>query len=585
MLEIRPLKLTDFHRLHSSYDKLGSGKHFIDLYWLGLKHISLKWLLAQGGLFGSTSPLIRAILSRIYYKSVSFSVIAIEDGKILGHCFAILRDKQPDGSFIAEYGIWVSEESRGKGLGLKLTQKIIEIASSYGAISGIRLYVWENNPGAIELYKKNGFKQHKVIKQDKSFGDKRFDTIEMYLPIVFGTDKKKTALFIANGIDENNPGVAGGETRFIEIAKGWSSRGLIIHLLSSKGGYKLCSDFNLKVVPHYIRPTTSSGRSDFLYKSFYSMFLPKSLTGSKIDIVYSTNEQIYDMLPGFLLKIKRGKSLKWAVVVHWLPPYKWWGRKQSTFTNSFLFLVSERISLYIACLFADRILAVSDSTRDQIKNDFFAKFFIKKVGAVKCGVNFSDMKKVSDRVEEKKYDAVFLKRLQAVKGIFDLIDIWEMVSKKLPDAKLVVIGAGIDGEEARKRVLDRGLDKNIIFRGAIYDFETKVRELASAKLFLLPTYEENWAIAIGEAMAAGIPVFAYSLPELDAVWGDNYCGIKLGDKVSFADKVISALKNQQILDNMKSKALNFVRGYDWDLISAEELDLVKGNSDEKLPRQ
>ena len=271
--------------------------------------------------------------------------------------------------------------------------------------------------------------------------------------------------------------------------------------------------------------------------------------------------------------------------MHWLPPYKWWGRKQSTFTNSFLFLVSERISLYIACLFADRILAVSDSTRDQIKNDFFAKFFIKKVGAVKCGVNFSDMKKVSDRVEEKIYDAVFLKRLQAVKGVFDLIDIWEMVIKELPDAKLVVIGAGIDGEEARKRVLDRGLDKNIIFRGAIYDFETKVRELASAKLFLLPTYEENWAIAIGEAMAAGIPVFAYSLPELDAVWGDNYCGIKLGDKVSFADKVISALKNQQILDNMKSKALNFVRGYDWDLISAEELDLVKGNSDEKLPRQ
>ena len=245
----------------------------------------------------------------------------------------------------------------------------------------------------------------------------------------------------------------------------------------------------------------------------------------------------------------------------------------------------ERISLYTACLFADRILAVSDSTRDQIKNDFFAKFFIKKVDAVKCGVNFSDTKKVSDHVEEKIYDAVFLKRLQAVKGVFDLIDIWEMVVEELPDAKLVVIGAGIDGEEAKRRVLDRGLDKNIIFKGAIYDFETKVKELASAKLFVLPTYEENWAIAMGEAMAASVPVVAYSLPELDAVWGNNYCGIKLGDKVSFADKVVSALKDQKILDNMKSEALNFVEGYDWDLISAEELDLVKGNSNEKLPRQ
>ena len=584
MLEIRPLKLTDFYRLHSSYDDLGSGKHFIDLYWLGLRHMSLKWLLAQGGLFGSTTPLIRGILRRIYYRSVSFSVVAVDEGKILGHCFAILRDRKQDGSFIVEYGIWVSEKSRGLGIGLKLTKKIIEVVTSYGAISGIRLYVWENNVGAIDLYRKIGFTQSKVIKQDKSIGDEKFDTVEMYLPIIFESDRRKSALFIANGIDEDSPGVAGGETRFIEIAKGWFSRGLTMHLLSSKGGYKLCSDFGLSVVPHYIKSITRSGRFSFLSKSFYSMFLPKSLTGSRIDIVYSTNEQLYDVLPGLLLKIKKGNSLKWAVVVHWLPPYKWWGRKQSTFTNSFLFLVSERISLYIACLFADRILAVSESTKNQIENDFFAKFFVKKVGAVKCGVNFSDMKKVSDRVEKKIYDAVFLKRLQAVKGIFDLIDIWEMVVKELPGAKLVVIGAGIDGEEAKRRVLERGLDKNVIFKGAIYDFDTKVKELASAKIFMLPTYEENWAIAIGEAMAAGVPVFAYALPELDAVWGSNYCGIQLGDKVNFANKVISALKDQQLLDSMKLKALNFVEGYDWDLISAEELELVKRDVDEK-PRR
>ena len=583
MLEIRPLKLADFRRLHSSYDRLVSGKHFIDLYWLGLKHLSLRWFFAQGGLFGSTFPLIRAILKKVYYKAVSFSVIAVVEGDLVGHCFVILRNRQPDGSYVAEYGIWISEKNRGTGLGLKLTQDIIDVVAKDGTISRIRLYVWENNSVAINLYKKIGFVQCGVLKQDKFVDGEKFDSIEMYLPINIGTNKKKSALFIANGIDEVSPGVAGGETRFIEVAKGWFSRGLLIHLMSSKGGYKLCSDFGLDVTPHYIRHIKSSGRFSFLYKSFYSMFLPRSLVRNNIEIAYSTNEQLYDVLPGLLLKIIRGKFLKWVVVVHWLPPYKWWGRKQSTFTNSFLFLVSERISLYTACLFADRILAVSDSTRNQIKNDFFARFFISKVGAVKCGVNFSEMKKVSDGVTKKIYEAVFLKRLQAVKGIFDLIDIWEIVVKELPDAKLAVIGAGIDGEEAKRRVLERGLDKNILFKGAIYDFETKVKELASAKLFLLPTYEENWAIAIGEAMAAGLPVFAYSLPELDAVWGDNYCGIPLGNKLDFAKKVISVLKNQQILEDMKSKALIFVKDYDWDLISGEELGLVEGNIDEKLP--
>ena len=132
-----------------------------------------------------------------------------------------------------------------------------------------------------------------------------------------------------------------------------------------------------------------------------------------------------------------------------------------------------------------------------------------KVHTVECGVNFTEIREISETVSDKHYDAVFMKRIQAVKGIFDIIDIWKMVLKERPNAKLVVIGEGIDGEKARRIVKEENLSNNIIFSGMVLDTIEKFQLLASSKLFVLPTYEENWAIVIGEAMAAGIPVITY----------------------------------------------------------------------------
>ena len=59
-------------------------------------------------------------------------------------------------------------------------------------------------------------------------------------------------LFIANVIFGENPGLSGGEIRFIEIAKFWASKGHEIHLMSSKGGKTLCNNLGLEVIFHNI---------------------------------------------------------------------------------------------------------------------------------------------------------------------------------------------------------------------------------------------------------------------------------------------------------------------------------------------
>lgn len=381
-------------------------------------------------------------------------------------------------------------------------------------------------------------------------------------------------MFIANSIVGQMPGISGGDVRFIEIAKNWAKKGLVINLLSSEGGQRLCERLGLRVKLYRLTHSQRTDRLAFLEIFLKSLILPQTLKDFDSGIVYCASEQIYDVLPGIWLKLRNPKKIKLAVIVHWLPPAKWWQRKESTFLNSFLFLLSERAGLILAGLFADRLLSVSQATQRQIKESFFGRLFLKKSVAVKCGVNFEKIRSIVEPIKQKKYEAVFMKRIQAVKGIFDLIEVWEMVARKLPSARLIVIGSGIDEAAAKRMVREKNLENNIQFLGTIYEDAKKFGKLAKSKLFLLPSYEENWAIVIGEAMAAGVPVIAYGLKELKEVWGENFVAVPVRNKKVFAKKVLELLSQTSTREELSARALNFIKDYDWQLIATEELEAI-----------
>jgi glycosyltransferase involved in cell wall biosynthesis len=387
------------------------------------------------------------------------------------------------------------------------------------------------------------------------------------------TAMKTKFLLIATGVASGNSGISGGESRFIEIAKHWQKKGHQINLLGSRGSRSLCRKMGLKVRFHQSMFEPGRTRFSIITRIFKIFVLSPSLSQIKKGIVYSTNEQLYDVIPGLILKLKN-RSLKWAVVVHWLPSFLFWKRKQSTPINSLFFLISQRLSLYLACIFADRLLAVSDSTLDQIKKDPLARFFAHKAVSVACGVDVKKVKHVAKKSGKKEYDAVFMKRIQAVKGIFDLIETWSLVVKKKPKAKLIIIGSGHDQEAAKNLVAEYGLDKNISFLGPIYDFNEKFTYIAKSKLFLLPTFEENWAIVIGEAMAANTPVITYGLKELKSVWKKFATYVPVGNQSLFAKKIIEQLSNYPIRRSIASKASSFIEEYDWKNIATKELDFV-----------
>ena len=379
-------------------------------------------------------------------------------------------------------------------------------------------------------------------------------------------------LLIANGIVDSNAGVSGGEVRLIEIARHWVRAGHDIHLMSGPGGVDLCSRLDLAVTPHVVGGVTAHGRWSFAARTVISCLrLPRSLLHLHPDVIVSANEQLYDVLPGAILKLRRPRRTRWAVVVHWLPPWRFWQRGASHWLHTLALLISERASLGLAALLADRALAVSTSTARQLRR---VRFPMRRVSAVACGVDLATTRSLAGTPRALRYDAVFMKRIQAVKGIFDLIDAWALVVAAQPAAKLAIIGGGMDAAAARQRVRARGLDDNVDLLGAIFDAATKFSLVGASRMFVLPSHEENWAIVIGEAMALGVPVVAYDLPELKEVWGEAFRAVPKGNVRALASEILALLADEQDRRELTKRGLDRVSTLDWSVIAEHELAAI-----------
>ncbi|MCY4112331.1 MAG: glycosyltransferase family 4 protein [Chloroflexi bacterium] len=376
-----------------------------------------------------------------------------------------------------------------------------------------------------------------------------------------------------NGIaGQEAVGVAGGDIRIIEVAKHWAQAGHEIHLMGSVASTDLFERRGLTVQPHIVAWHGGESRWSFMLRALtVCLRLPRSLLRLRPDVIVSANEQLYDTLPGLILKLWYRRRVRWAVVAHNIPAWRFWQREGHHWYQSLAFLVSERLSLLVAAPGANRVLAVSPATTRQLYGLGFPK---SRVVGVPCGVDLTALDAIARTTQARRYDAATFMRVSAEKGVFALIDAWKLVVAAAPNARLAIIGGGIDIEAAQARVRALGLDGNIDFLGLILDATKAFTTLRTARLFVHPSFKENWAIAIGEAMALGMPVIAFDLPELREVWGEAFRAVPKGDTLAFADEILSLLADDAGRRDLAERGRARVRSLDWADIAERELAAI-----------
>jgi glycosyltransferase involved in cell wall biosynthesis len=101
---------------------------------------------------------------------------------------------------------------------------------------------------------------------------------------------------------------------------------------------------------------------------------------------------------------------------------------------------------------------------------------------------------------------LFLGRLHRKKGLDVLARAFAQSVRRDTDAHLVIAGPDAGMAAAVRRILEEnGVAERATFTGMVQG-EEKLALLADADLFVLPSWSENFGLAIAEALAVGVPV-------------------------------------------------------------------------------
>ncbi len=115
-----------------------------------------------------------------------------------------------------------------------------------------------------------------------------------------------------------------------------------------------------------------------------------------------------------------------------------------------------------------------------------------------------------------------ISRLSPMKGIFDVLAVWDRVHKSLPTAKLL-IGGDFESESVERKVdrilSQKGLRRSVTLLGPLSQ-SAKTEVLESSRLFLFPSYEEGWSRSVMEAASHGCVPVVYDLPAYDYLGTD-----------------------------------------------------------------
>jgi len=206
----------------------------------------------------------------------------------------------------------------------------------------------------------------------------------------------------------------------------------------------------------------------------------------------------------------------------------------------------------------------------QLSNSWFN---VPPLFFVPNGIDFdaipSDLELSKWDTQRKDY-VLFLSRINWKKGIERLLKAWKLV----PGVNLVI--AGNDEEsylpELKRIARAEGIAHRVEFIGPVAG-KQKWALLKHAALFVLPSYSENFGIAVLEAMASGCPVVVTPEVGLSSVVSREACGrVVDGDPEQLGHSIAALLKDRTTREEMGKKGrLAAISQFGWDVIGREML--------------
>ena len=157
-----------------------------------------------------------------------------------------------------------------------------------------------------------------------------------------------------------------------------------------------------------------------------------------------------------------------------------------------------------------------------------------------------------------------------MKGVSYLIEAMAIVQREIPDAKLILVGDGV--ERSRLEGLSKKLDLNgcIQFVGQVQQ-ERIPTLLQQADLFALPSLSEGFPVVILEAMATGLPIVATNVGGIPDILEEGVDGYLVNAKrpAEVADRMLVLLRNDKLREEISVNNREKAKLYTWDIVAGK----------------
>jgi len=171
---------------------------------------------------------------------------------------------------------------------------------------------------------------------------------------------------------------------------------------------------------------------------------------------------------------------------------------------------------------------------------------------------------------------LFLSRLHCKKRPDLLIEALAKLSPDLPTPHLILAGSGeTDYHHYLKNLVDQhGLSQQVTFTGFVTGYQKSLL-LQGADLFVLPSFSENFGIAVAEALLAGLPVILTEGVQLSPDVQQAQAGLVIkSDLESLQSAIEKLLRSPELRQILGGNARNLAESkYYWPTITE---NLVKG---------
>ena len=171
---------------------------------------------------------------------------------------------------------------------------------------------------------------------------------------------------------------------------------------------------------------------------------------------------------------------------------------------------------------------------------------------------FTDKSRDDTRASGKTI--VYVGRLIYAKGVQDLLAAFELVKSQTPDASLIIVGDGDYRSE-----LEEMAGSRVTFLGELPQ-EQVADVLATADIFVHPSYSEGQPSAVAEASAMGLPAVASDVGGTRELVEDNITGylVDSRDPRVLTDKILTLLTDTDKARRMgQAGREKMLRDYHW----------------------